>query len=314
METTTTLTARGNAYSIIAAFTASADIRQTTRQTYTRLLSAFIEWIYTSGRNVGDITAADIVAYKTHLLATKSTSTASLSIVAIRRFFTWVEEQGGNNVARKVRTPKVARTFKRQHLTASEARALVAAAKNKRDKAIITLMLTTGLREVEVTRLNIADITTRHIVTEDGEEVTRRCLKVWGKGHNEADTIIVMPLAAWNAIHEYLDTRYVVTDSEPLFVGSGNRHIGGRLSTKTIRVIVKAALRAIGLDGKEYSTHSLRHTAAVAALKNGSDITAVQAMLRHSSSNTTQIYIESIKEELRLTHAAEDNAAAYLSL
>jgi integrase/recombinase XerC/integrase/recombinase XerD len=70
-------------------------------------------------------------------------------------------------------------------------------------------------------------------------------------------------------------------------------------------------MRAIGLDGKEFSAHSLRHTTAVAILKQGGSITDVQGVLRHSSPVTSQIYTESIKEEMRLKSAPElmlDNA------
>ena len=59
------------------------------------------------------------------------------------------------------------------------------------------------------------------------------------------------------------------------------------------------------MDGKEFTAHSLRHTTAVAILKHGGNITDVQEVLRHSSPVTSQIYTESVKEELRLEHAPE---------
>lgn len=59
------------------------------------------------------------------------------------------------------------------------------------------------------------------------------------------------------------------------------------------------------MDGKEFTAHSLRHTTAVAILKHGGSITDVQSVLRHSSPVTSQIYTESVKEELRLQNAPE---------
>ena len=292
----------------------SLDVRQTTRNTYSRQIAAFITWTYATGRDMQSLNTADIVAYKEHLLSTRSTSTTAIAIAAIRQLYELVEDNGGTNIARRVHAPKIRKTFIRQHLTPTEARAVVAATRTLRDRAIVTLMLATGIREVEATRLNIADIYIRHIVTEEGTEVTKHVAKVWGKGHDEADATIVIPTAAWNVLADYIATRKVTSSHEPLFVGECNRNNGERLTTRTIRNIVTTAMHAAGIVGKEYSTHSLRHTAAVAALRNGSAITDVQDMLRHSSPTTTQIYLDSIREEMRLSHAAEDNAAAYLGI
>ena len=59
------------------------------------------------------------------------------------------------------------------------------------------------------------------------------------------------------------------------------------------------------MDGREFSAHSLRHTTAVAILKHGGNITDVQEVLRHASPVTSQIYTESVKEEMRLQNAPE---------
>ena len=83
------------------------------------------------------------------------------------------------------------------------------------------------------------------------------------------------------------------------------------MSARGVQYVCKNAMRAIGLDSHEYSPHSLRHTTAVMLLKNGADWKDVQRVLRHSSPVTTQIYTESIEEELRLQRCPEsilDNA------
>ena len=92
---------------------------------------------------------------------------------------------------------------------------------------------------------------------------------------------------------------------EPLFVSTSNRNNGGRLTTKTISTMCKEGLRAIGLDAREYTAHSLRHTTAVMLLKNGT-IQDVQSVLRHQSPTTSQIYTKSVEEELRLAKEAEE--------
>ena len=72
------------------------------------------------------------------------------------------------------------------------------------------------------------------------------------------------------------------------------------MAPRSIQYLCKEALKAIGLDGHEYSAHSLRHTTGVLILKNGGDWKDVQRVLRHASPATSQIYTASIEEEMRL--------------
>jgi integrase/recombinase XerC/integrase/recombinase XerD len=65
-------------------------------------------------------------------------------------------------------------------------------------------------------------------------------------------------------------------------------------------------MKAIGLDGREYTAHSLRHTTAATILRNGGQLTDAQNVLRHSNPSTTQIYLSAIKEELRIQSAPEE--------
>jgi site-specific recombinase XerD len=163
-------------------------------------------------------------------------------------------------------------------------------------------MLRTGLRTIEVVRANIQDITFK------GD---RRVLLVWGKGHIERDDFVVLTDKAYEPIKEYLNTRKGAKSGEPLFVSNSHQNYGERLTTRTISQICKDGLKAIGMDGKEFTAHSLRHTTAVTILKHGGSITDVQEVLRHSSPVTSEIYVESVKEELRLQKAPEsmlDNA------
>ena len=157
-------------------------------------------------------------------------------------------------------------------------------------------MLRTGLRTIEVVRANVGDITFK------GD---KRVLLVWGKGHSEKDDFVVLTEKAYEPIKEYLATRKAVKAGEPLFTSNSRQNFGERLTTKTISSLCKEGLRAIGLDGREYTAHSLRHSTAVAILKHGGNIVDVQEVLRHSSIDTSQIYTESVKEELRLENAPE---------
>lgn len=285
---------------LVATFISTQDVKESSRKLYVRTISQFFVWMEKTNRTINNITRQDILEYKDYLLEEKLSSlTISSYITAVRKFFEWAEaEKFYPNVAKGVKTPRRVQAFKKQHLTDSKSAELLEHFKNLslRDYAIVNLVLRTGLRTIEVVRADVGDITFK------GE---RRILKIWGKGHTEKDDFVVLSDKAYQPIKDYLATRKGAKSGEPLFVSNSDRNNGGRLTTRTISGICKEGLKAIGLDGKEFTAHSLRHTTAVAILKHGGSITDVQGVLRHTSPVTSQIYTESVKEELRLQNAPE---------
>ena len=163
--------------------------------------------------------------------------------------------------------------------------------RSARDYALVNLILRTGLRTIEVSRADIGDITVKK---------GRRVLKVWGKGLNEKDNIVILNDPVWIPIRDYLEGRVENSDDQPLFVTDGKGHRGCRMSARLIQHTCKEAMRAIGLEGHEYSPHSLRHTTAVTILRSGGDWKDVQRVLRHSSPTVSQIYTASIEDEVHL--------------
>lgn len=292
--------------SALAYFVASQDTKESSRNLYARTLKLFFEWVESKGKAISELRRTDILEYKDELLARGLSSLSVASyLTSLRRFYEWAEgEKLYPNIAKGIRTPRRVQAFKKQHLTENKSSELLQHFKDVslRDFAIVNLILRTGLRTVEVVRANIEDITYK------GD---KRILRVWGKGHDEKDDFVILTEKAYLPIKSYLATRKGAKGGEPLFTSSSHRNSGERLTTRTISGLCKAGLKAIGLDGREYTAHSLRHTTAVAILKNGGDIAAAQSVLRHTSPATTQIYTESIKNELRLQNAAEsllDNA------
>lgn len=285
---------------LVATFVSSQDVKESSRNLYNRTLSQFFKWVEATGRNINSMTRVDILEYKDHLQSDGlSALTIGSYIVAVRKFYEWAEASKlYPNIAKGVKTPKRVQAFKKQHLTDNKSSELLSyfEAKSLRDFAIVNLILRTGLRTIEVVRADIGDITFK------GE---RRVLKVWGKGHTEKDDFVVLSEKAYIPIANYLATRKGAKAGEPLFACNSNNNKGQRLTTRTISHICKEGLQAIGMDGKEFTAHSLRHTTAVAILKHGGSITDVQSVLRHSSPVTSQIYTESVKEELRLQDAPE---------
>ena len=285
---------------VVGMFIASQDVKDSSRSLYTRTLSQFFLWIEKTGKVLNSLTREDILEYKDHLLSSGlSALTISSYLVVVRKFYEWTESLLiYPNIAKGIKTPRRKQAFKKQHLSENKIGDLLEYYKEKslRDFAIVNLLLRTGLRTIEVVRADVGDITFK------GE---KRVLLVWGKGHTEKDSFVVLTDKTYLPIREYLDSRKGVKSGDPLFVSNSRRNGGERLTTRTISGICKEGLREVGLDGKEFTAHSLRHTTAVEILKNGGEITDVQRVLRHTSPVTSQIYTESIEEELRLQKSPE---------
>lgn len=281
----------------IELFVSECDIRENSRNVYRRGLLYFFKWVEKTGRTIRKLTRADIITFKDSLLNTHSNLSVASYLVALRRFYEWAE---GNklypNIAKGIKSPKRKNAYLKEHLRENQITDLLAHFEgNTRDYAIVNLLLRTGLRCIEVVRANVEDITFKG---------GQRILRVWGKGRDEKDAFVVLTDKAYAPIRAYLDTRGTTTLKEPLFISTSNRNLKGRLTTRSISKICKEGFRAIGIDGKEYTAHSLRHTTAVLLLKNGS-LADVQSVLRHSSPATSQIYTKSIEEELRLANPSE---------
>ena len=281
----------------IELFVSECDIRENSRNVYRRGLLYFFKWVEKTGRTISKLTRADIITFKDSLLNTHSNLSVASYLVALRRFYEWAE---GNklypNIAKGIKSPKRKNAYLKEHLRENQIADLLAHFEgNTRDYAIVNLLLRTGLRCIEVVRANVEDITFKG---------GQRILKIWGKGRDEKDAFVVLTDKAYAPIKAYLDTRGTTTLKEPLFISTSNRNLKGRLTTRSISKICKEGFRAIGIDGKEYTAHSLRHTTAVLLLKNGS-LADVQSVLRHSSPATSQIYTKSIEEELRLANPSE---------
>ena len=279
------------------AYLAEKDVRPSSRRTYRKALVQFFGWMTSTGRTLDTLTAEDVIAFREDFLAAgKSSLTASLYVVSVRGFFEWAE-------ARKL-YPNIARSVKsthdkgivKMHLTEKQASDLLTYEQQRspRDYAMVNLMLRTGLRTVEVNAINIEDI--RYL---NGTRV----LWVKGKGHDDKKDFVVLTDAAYGPVKAYIDACGRV--SGPLFICEGSNSQGRRLSTRSVQMVCKQGLRAIGLDDHLYSAHSLRHTTGVQILKNGGTMFDVQDVLRHSSPETSQIYVESIKEERRLVSPSE---------
>jgi site-specific recombinase XerD len=162
-----------------------------------------------------------------------------------------------------------------------------------RDKAILELLFSSGLRVSELVSLD-----------KDHVNLKRREFMVRGKG--QKDRPIFISDAAAQSIHAYIENR---TDNvKPLFMrNSGTKAISldGNYYRLTVRSIQRLVARYALMAGitKHVSPHTLRHSFATDLLMNGADLRSVQAMLGHSNIATTQIYTHVTDPHLKKVHS-----------
>lgn len=296
----TDLTTTLKVENLIGAFIADQDVKQSSKRLYKRTLKQYFNYVEKTSLQLDNITRANILNYKDSLLDSGMSSlTVGSYLTVVRKFYEWTEANKiYPNVAKGIKTPTRKQQFKKQPLQPLQARELLKHLKttNKRDLAIVNLLLRTGLRTIEVARANIEDITFK------GD---KRVLLVHGKGRDEKDAFVILTDKAYKPIESYLEERGRTNIKEPLFTSTSNNNKGGRLSTRTISFIAKEALKSIGLDNKSFTAHSLRHTTAVNILRAGGSLEMAQFTLRHTNPATTQIYTATLNEERRLENSGE---------
>lgn len=261
------------------------DVKERSVETYRGAIKQFMLYLHENG--ITAPTRETIINWRDSLKADHKATTIQLYITSVKLFFSWLSQEGlYKNIAEKVKGAKIRKEHKRDCLTSNQSRNVLheintTTDKGKRDYAIIALLLTTGLRTIEIIRADVADL---RVVGDD------TVLFVQGKGRDDKSEYVKVAPQVERAIRQYLKTRGNYTEAEPLFTSEGNHNFNGRLTTRTIRRLVKEALLNVGLNSDRLTAHSLRHTSATIALLKGADITEVQQMLRHTSINTTLIY------------------------
>ena len=298
----------------------SANSQRTYRNAVKRLVVFFAE------KGITAPTTADVDAFINSLRTEgKAAATIRLYVTVTKLFFAFLEKKG---IYRDVAVESEKLRLKKQNvhsksaLSNAQAKALLASItgtdeKNLRDKAIVALCLTCGLRTVEVERANVEDLTDEggyYKLLLQGKGCTCK-----GEGNQFAK---VMPVVA-KMIFAYLavrgsalkDNLYSKKDGDkdgaprvmatPLFTSTArNASSGRRFSAQGTSKMIKARLKSIGVNSPKITAHSTRHYYAQTALDSGVSLRDVSAGCRHASLNVTLIYLEDIALRDRQTEMA----------
>ena len=280
-------TTQSNLQTLSNDFISYIDTTTRTVDAYKKNLGYFFN--YLSKENEVQPTRQTVQAYKNELIAKGLKNTTIQSYLnAVKVFFNYLEEIGlYSNIASRVKAPKIDTAHKKDYLTASQTKQVIQSITSPRDKALIALLATTGLRTIEVARATIADLQTRAGAT---------VLYIQGKGKQDKAQFVKISPAVEQAIR-FSFTGRTVTPESPLFTSESNRGAGQALTTRSISRIVKRVLRANGLDSERLTAHSLRHTAVTLALLSGQSLEQVQQFARHANINTTMIYNHAINAD-----------------
>lgn len=270
-----------------------------TAENYRLYIERFVE--FTDNIQVEKITSEIIRKYRLWLNRYENdngeglaTITQSYHLIALRGFLKYLSERDIPSLSPdKIRLPKTARkqvTFlHHDEIVRLIDQIPVDDEVGLRDRAIIELLFSSGLRVSELVGLNRDHINTK-----------RREFTVRGKG--QKDRPIFISQQAADRINDYLTAR--LDNLPPLFLSYSRNNItstGGdyrRLTPRSVQRIISKYARLAGIT-KHVSPHTMRHSFATDLLMNGADLRSVQSMLGHSNIATTQVYTHVTDEHLR---------------
>lgn len=301
-------------YQMVQEYLQFMDIKnyaETTKHSREFYLYTFLEW---AGQRQllrpSEITKPILERFQRHLYHYRKKDGDPLTfrsqynrLVAIRAWFKWLAKENHilYNPASEIELPKLEKRLPKAILSESEAEHVlntpdIDAPMGLRDRAILEVLYSTGIRRLELINLLVQDVD-----QDRGTLFVRQ-----GKG--KADRMIPIGERAIQWVDKYLnDTRPELAcgrDEGRLFLS----RYGEAISPNGLTALVRGYIDKANI-GKQGSCHLFRHTMATLMLEHGADIRFIQAMLGHVKLDTTQIYtqvsIKKLKEVHTLTHPAK---------
>lgn len=273
---------------------------------YTELyLDRFFSFLWEQGiRQIQNITADTVEQYQRHIFSLTSKQTKKkltartifTRLNVIKKYFQYLIAHGHLliNPAGKLILPKIPDSLPKNILQEEELPPLLNKPDLKskigvRDKAILELFYSTGIRRQELINLNLYDI-----------DLTQRIIRI-NKGKRQKDRVIPLGKFASLSLNKYLSivrSQWNRSSLQPaLFITSQ----GQRLKPQTLNYTVKKYASKLYPD-KKISCHSLRHSCATHLLKGGASLRVIQELLGHSSLNSTQVYTRVSPVDLKAAH------------
>ena len=280
---------------IIKAYSKQLDTSDNTKKTYLACITKFIKWL--DDNSIDVVTYDILVTYKNELRNMYKARAINTHITALKDLFKFLERKGFYNVAKYLKKERTDNNFNKDSLTIDQVKGIynnidTTTLEGARANAIFRLLVGTGLRECEIVRADVKDLSVKG---------NKNVLYVKGKGESDKSKFVIIYPSVMQALQDYFIARGNVKPNEPLFTSNSDRNNGQRLTTRTIQRIVKGLYADNGIVSDRVTTHSTRHTAITLAILNGASVQQAQAMARHKDVNTTMIYFHNLNR-------LEDNA------
>jgi site-specific recombinase XerD len=274
-----------------------------TIENYDRYLERF--FTFAKIKTVSQITEEQVCEFRLHLnrqagskvggrVEPMKRRTQNYYLIALRAFLKFLRKRGIEAVSpERIELAKVPERSL-DLITPTELKRLMSAPdtktlEGKRDRAILELFFSTGLRISELCGLSIDDV-----------DLTRDEFSVRGKG--DKVRVVFLSDAAKKFLSEYLKARKDL--EEALFIRYGRKANDGgdaRLHPRAIQRLIKFYAGKAGITRK-VTPHVIRHSFATDLLSNGADLRSVQALLGHANIGTTQVYTHVTDKHLREVH------------
>ncbi|HQT90421.1 MAG: hypothetical protein B7Z62_07860 [Deltaproteobacteria bacterium 37-65-8] len=275
----------------------AGDLSPRSADTYKVGVRWFLDWVADKPEAFENITL-----WRGYLLSEKGYSVNTVKTLAngVRDFILWGIEHGAMD-------PKLLSTFGksrrgtghqvhlREPLTNQEVLDVLnsvdpASDIGKRDAAIMAVLAYCGARQSDIVNANLHDL------HWNGR---RYKLDIIGKGRVEPDeSLLILSPGGIESVKRYLTirNRMKIKGDDPLFVNLGRLAVRPRMSTRTVRALVKKYYRKSGIPDNK-TTHGIRHRFALNALEHGAPLDKIQQAMRHMNIETTMIYLRSRQRE-----------------
>jgi len=262
------------------------DIADTTRNEYLYRITAFISYIQDFGFSTNSY-----IEYKRHLSQRNdfSISTKNKYLIVARLFCKELHRLGylPVDITANIKIFQQSRKHKKIGLSEEEIQKMLHylhSHENSKEiyriKAILSLLILQGLRQIELVRLNRADI-----------DFSSNYAFIQGKGRDDKEIIDLHPVTI-TVLKEYIK-QYKIADG-PLFISTSNSSKNHRLTTKSIRNIINPILRELGIDK---TVHGFRHYFVTKLIQEyKGDLLTISQYTRHKNIEMLQVYNDSIKK------------------
>lgn len=269
---------------------ANLDVSEQTREEYSSRIRMFVDFIQTYGFSKNSyLEYKRHLSQKTHL----TVSTKNKYLIVARVYCKELHRQGHLpiDITQNIKSFQQSRKHKRDGFTEEEVQRVLCYLQAKKEnhdtcriKALLSLMILQGLRQIEIVRLNVTEI-----------DLTSQVAFIRGKGQDDTEAIDLHPVTV-SALREYMK-KYKISDGA-LFTSTSNNSRNQRLTTKSIRNIINPILRRFEIDK---TVHGFRHYFVTQLVKEyKGDLLSVIRYSRHKSIEMVQIYDDTVKHKADL--------------